>query len=134
VTLPGSFFLPPTSNASGAASAPVGAAGSEVSSALQVSPDGLRTLVSKDVNGERWAITRNADDGTVTGNVYSPSGGDPKFVWCSLSGTDGNPDPATVLLTYACSVADRCQGPTCSPAEWTFFTGVTLPGSFFVAR
>jgi subtilisin family serine protease len=134
VTLPGSFFLPPLPGASAAAASPVGPTGGELPSALQETPDGLRTLVSKDVNGERWAITRNADDGTVTGNVYPLDGGDPKFVWCSLVGTDGNPDPANVLTTYACSVADRCVGPTCSPGEWTFFTEVTLPGSFFLPR
>ncbi|HZR85120.1 MAG TPA: S8 family serine peptidase [Candidatus Binatia bacterium] len=144
VTLPGSFFLPP---AAGAASVAGGSAGAsvasdgatavalaDVESALQISPDSAETLVSKDVNGERWAITRNADDGTVTGNVYAPGGGDPKFVWCSLAGTDGNPDPSLVHLTYNCSVADRCPGPTCAPDAWSFFSQVTLPGSFFLPR
>lgn len=51
-------------------------------SGLQVTPDGKRTLVSKDVGGARWAITRNADDSTVTGNVFSPEGGGPLFVFC----------------------------------------------------
>src|SRR5262249_35001961 len=61
-------------------------------SGLQVTPDGKRTLVSKDVNGQRWAITMNPDDGTVTGNVFLPEGGEPQFVWCQRTGDDGNPD------------------------------------------
>ena len=43
-------------------------------SGLQITPDERCTLVSKDVGTERWAITRNADDGSVTGNVFFPFG------------------------------------------------------------
>jgi len=43
-------------------------------SGLQVTPDGKRTLVNKDVGDERWAIVRSTD--TVSGNVYFPDGGD----------------------------------------------------------
>lgn len=131
VTLPGSFFLPPSSSNG---SSPIGTTVPDVASALQITPDSQQTLVSKDVGGERWAIARNADDGSVTGNVYAPDGREPQFVWCQFLSSDGNPDPNAVMLTYACSVANRCTDSTCAPAEWAFFSNVTLPGSFFQPR
>jgi hypothetical protein len=33
-------------------------------------PDGKRILVNKDINGERWAISKNVESGTLTGNVF----------------------------------------------------------------
>ena len=103
-----------------------------VPSALQIAPDSKRTLVSKDVGGERWAITKNADDGTVSGNVFTSDGAEPKFVWCEPIGNDGNPDPSAVLVTYACSGADRCNASPCTADQWSFLSEVTLPGSFFL--
>ena len=75
-----------------------------------------------------------SSDGTVTGNVYAPGGGDPQFVFCTFVSSDGNPDPAAVLLTYSCSVAQRCKGGTCAVSDWSFYSSVTLPGSFFRPR
>ena len=97
----------------------------------RTTPDGKQVLISKDVGSERWAITRNPDQ-TVTGNVFSSSGGEPKFVWCERTGDDGNPDPSAVLIDYACSGADRCVAEPCTAAEWSFIGDVTLPGSFFL--
>ena len=133
VTLPGSFFLPPASGSSASAAERVASAGTAgvTPSGLQITPDEKRTLISKDVGSERWAITRNPDQ-TVTGNVFSSSGGDPKFVWCERTGDDGNPDPSAVLIDYACSGADRCVAEPCTASEWSFIGNVTLPGSFFL--
>ncbi len=133
VTLPGSFFLPPASGSSASAAERVASAGTAgvTPSGLQITPDQKRTLISKDVGTERWAITRNPDQ-TVTGNVFSSSGGDPKFVWCERTGDDGNPDPSAVLIDYACSGADRCVAEPCTASEWSFIGNVTLPGSFFL--
>jgi hypothetical protein len=91
---------------------------------IQVTPDGKRVLISKDVNGQRWAITQNLDDGTVNGNVFFPGGGDPAFVSCSQTGNDGQ------QLTFSCYGASNC---TASPCEntWNFINNVTLPASFF---
>jgi subtilisin len=132
VTLPGSFLLPPPpgSAASTVASIAVSGTAGVTPSGLQITPDEKRTLISKDVGDERWAITRNPDQ-TVTGNVFSASGGDPKFVWCERTGDDGNPDPSAVLIDYACSGADRCLASPCTAAEWSFIGNVTLPGAFF---
>ncbi len=137
VELPGSFFLPRTSAAGGATSptaAPAQAATSDAPSALQITPDELHTLVSKDVDGARWAITLNADDRTATGNVYLPGDQEPLFVWCSYQGDDGNPDPYWANVTYACSTASRCTTSSCTPDQWTFLRNVTLPGWFFLPR
>jgi subtilisin family serine protease len=134
VTLPGSFFLPPRS-AGVASAAALGAAGGVAGiteSGLQITPDvARRTLISKDVGTERWAITLNPDD-SVTGNVFSATGGDPKFVFCERTGDDGNPDPATVLIDFVCSGADRCEAEPCSTDQWSVIGNVTLPGSFFL--
>jgi len=32
----------------------------------------------------------NLDDYTVAGNVFFPGGGDPQFVWCQLTGIQGD--------------------------------------------
>ena len=93
---------------------------------LQVSPDGLRTLVSKDLAGERWTIVANADDGSVTGNVFKPEGGDPTFVWCENKGPTGDG-----VSGFACWGAPPCTGGSCSDEEWTFIADVDLPDSFF---
>jgi outer membrane protein assembly factor BamB len=93
-------------------------------SGVQVTPDGSYVLVSKDVGEERWAITRN-EDGTVTGNVFFPEGGDPKFVWCEEQ------DRTDEEVTLACSGADRCTIETCTIEDWTFLAEVTVPISFF---
>lgn len=132
VTLPGSFLLPPAAGSSASTAERVAAAGTAgtTPSGLQITPDEKRTLISKDVGDERWAITRNPDQ-TVTGNVFSSSGGDPKFVWCERTGDDGNPDPSAVLIDYECSGADRCLASPCTAGEWTFIADVTLPGAFF---
>src|SRR5262245_50886208 len=71
-------------------------------SGVQVTPDGRRTLISKDVNGERWAITRDLDDLTVTGNVFFPAGGDPLFVYCQQTGDAGDD------LNFDCFGANKC--------------------------
>src|SRR5690606_34976080 len=77
-------------------------------SGLQSTPDQARTLISKDVGNERWAISYNPEDQTITGNVFDASGGPPKFVWCERTGDDGNPDPYDVQIDFACSGADAC--------------------------
>jgi hypothetical protein len=101
------------------------------SAGVQVTPDGVRTLVSKDVNGERWAITAN-EDGTVTGNVFRTDGGAPQFVWCERLGDNGNPDPSAVQIRYSCSGAGICSSLECPAGQWSEIGDVTLPGSFFL--
>ncbi|HEY8517686.1 MAG TPA: S8 family serine peptidase [Candidatus Binatia bacterium] len=101
-------------------------------SGLQITPDQARTLISKDVGNERWAISYNPEDQTITGNVFDASGGPPKFVWCERTGDDGNPDPYDVQIDFACSGADACTGSSCPVDDWTFIGEVPLPGSFLL--
>jgi hypothetical protein len=125
VALPIAFFEPPaTAEVSSVLGRVSGV--TERPSGVQVTPDQARTLVSKDVGAERWAITRHGDDGTVTGNVFSSSG-PPQFVWCSETGQSAG------TVSLSCYGADRCEAAPCSPDEWTFIADVTLPVSFFSA-
>jgi subtilisin len=134
VALTGAFFEPVPSGASSHAraetetSSAAGPAGLGTASAgVQLTPDAIRRpLVSKDIAGERWAITRNPDDGSVTGNVFRTDGGDPAFVWCQETGRNG------ADVSYACSGADRCETGPCTPDQWTFLADVTLPDAFFL--
>jgi len=132
VTLPLSFFEPPAAAASEAtADAVVSALGRALGTAdrpsgVQVTVDLKRTLISKDVGAERWAITRHEDDHTVTGNVFTGDG-PPQFVWCEQTSQNGTD------VVLSCYGADRCEAAPCSPDAWTFIASPTLPLSFFSA-
>lgn len=102
-----------------------GTAGAQ--SGVQLTPDGRHTLISKDVGGQRWAILRSPD-GTVTGNVFFPGGGDPQYVWCEE--TDETPAEGEVML--ACFGADICPNAPCTNADWNFIAEVSLPETFFL--
>ena len=101
-------------------------------SGLQITPDAKRTLVSKDIGTERWAITENASDGSVTGNVFRADGGPASFVFCERLGDDGNPDPYAVQIRYGCQGAAACTDATCSTSPWSPLGEATLAGSFFL--
>ena len=96
----------------------LGASRSGEAADVQLTPDRTRTLISKDINGERWAIVEDRAQGTVSGNVFRPDGGAPQFVSClEVSRTDG-------------AVGLRCRGTrSCDP--WDDLGDVTLPESFF---
>jgi hypothetical protein len=85
------------------------------------SADGRQILVNKDVNGARWAISKNLDTGTLTGNVFT--GSTPSFVFCDPLGGD----------RYRCSGSGPCAGPDACESEWTPIADVLLPCSFFGA-
>lgn len=86
--------------------------------------DGNSVLVNKDIGGERWAISKNAD-GTITGNVFFPDGRPPAFVFCEETGDDGE------NLQLACYGSDRCSAAPCPPEAWNFIADVELPLAFF---
>jgi len=125
VTLPQSFFepeIPPAALARGVDAAPGGSG--DAGSGMQLTPDGKSTLVNKDLDGERWAITRFADD-VVTGIVYRGDAAQPSFVWCEQTGSSGG------NLALACSGADSCKSGPCTADQWTTIGDVTIPESFF---
>jgi len=66
---------------------------------VQITPDGKRVLVNKDVGVERWAITLN-ENGSATGNVYRMDGGPSAFVFCT---------PRAAPNTFDCFGADPCR-------------------------
>jgi hypothetical protein len=88
---------------------------------IQNTPDGRRILVNKDVGTERWAISKNLDDGTVTGNVFQSGGGAPSFIFC---------EPLAAPNSFRCSGASACASLPCGNT-FTFIADVTLPGDFF---
>ena len=102
---------------------------------VQVQPDALGFLVSKDVGNERWAITLSLHDDaplTVTGNVFRGGDSEPAFVFCTPVDVSGDQsDIHNTLITFSCSGAEKCTGPTtCS--RYNFISEVTLPGGFFL--
>lgn len=131
VELPYSFLLPPRFFESGGATSPPDpGSGQSVPAGVRTTPNSRQILLNKDVGAERWAITRNEDDQSVTGNVFS-SDQAPVFLFCERTGDNGDPDPVAVLIDYRCSVADRCRDPKCSTSEWEFSQDVVIPGWFF---
>jgi hypothetical protein len=69
---------------------------------VQITPDGKRVLVNKDVGSERWAITLN-EDGSATGNVFRSDGGEPAFIYCA---------PLSAPNAFECFGADACTDGT----------------------
>jgi hypothetical protein len=104
----------------------------QVSAGTRTTPDGKRILISKDVGGDRWAISVDLVDGSVTGNVFSPDGGEPQFVWCERTGDDGSLDPIGGTTQYSCRGADRCAASPCLASAWVDLGAVSLPGSFLL--
>jgi hypothetical protein len=95
-------------------------------SGVQWTRDRDSTLVSKDVEAERWAITYRLSDGRVTGNVFRTDGGPPAFLDCdrtAVTDTDA---------TFDCWGADACAGTPCPSSQYTqIASGLSLPLSFF---
>jgi hypothetical protein len=102
----------------------------ERQSGIQLTPDSARYLISKDVGGQRWAITYNLDDKTVTGNVFPLDGGPPQFLWCNQTGQTLDPNPANSQFTFQCSIAAPCAQAPCVNAWAPITDPVTVPGSF----
>jgi hypothetical protein len=101
-------------------------------SGIQLGPDSARYLISKDVAGNRWAISYNLADKTVTGNVFPTDGGDPQFVWCEeVSRTDSS-DPAAIEITLGCFGAPPCERAQCAASAWVAIGEVQVPGSFLL--
>jgi hypothetical protein len=103
-------------------------------SGIQITPDSARYLISKDVGSDRWAITYNLQDKTVTGNVFSTAGSPPQFVSCSTTSVDQAADPAAAQYNLSCQFAGVCASAPCDPSAWTMGppVAVTVPGSFLL--
>lgn len=101
-------------------------------SGIQLSPQSNRYFISKDVGRERWAITYNLDDKTVTGNVFPVDGGDPTFLSCDITRVEQAPDPADAQYFLECRAAAPCPSAPCAD-QWGAPTAVgPIPGSFLL--
>jgi len=102
-------------------------------SGIQLTPDSARYLISKDVGAERWAISYNVADGTVTGNVFKTDGSPPSFIWCNITSQTSAPNPADIQFTLDCFGADACTQAPCSDAAWTqIASGLQIGGDFLL--
>jgi len=110
--------------------------------------DRLNHLVTKNVGGERWSISysyqpfESDQQGvatrflSVTGNVYEPGGGPPRFVFCTLrpDSTGSLDDPASELR-FVCQGSDACETTArdCAENGWRpIANDVRLQASFFL--
>ncbi len=104
-------------------------------SAIQLTPDSGRYMISKPVGNSRWVITYNLDDKTVTGNVFNTETDDVDFLWCRIL-TDEmvhQPDPLETSYPLQCFMAAGCAEAPCSASAWTELVGVQpLAGSFLL--
>ena len=103
-TLARSFFEPSSGSTEG-----------EPAAGLQTTRDGKRILVSKDVGAERWAITQNLEDRTVTGNVFFADGGAPAFLSCEETAATESE------FTYDCRIAEALVFGPIEDGEGNFF-------------
>ncbi len=101
------------------------------SGGVQWSHDGLRILANKDVGAERWAITLNLDDATVTGNVFFSDGRPPRFISCEGTGHSYQPDVSKLTVQYRCFGSDPAQSVFAS-TDWNVVGDpVMLDAAFF---
>lgn len=103
----------------------VAATSAHAQSGVQTTPERRAVLVNKDLGGERWVISFDLAEQTVTGNVFFPDGRDPAFVWCDPAGV------ASGELRLTCYGADRCTSSPCLASAWTPLGGTSVPASFF---
>ncbi len=102
-------------------------------SGLQMTPDSSRYLISKDVGAERWAISFNLADRTVTGNVFKTDGSPPSFIWCRITSETPATNPADNQYLLDCFGSDACAAAPCPDTAWTqIATGIPIGGDFLL--
>jgi hypothetical protein len=110
-----------------------GAANAQRESGIQLSPQSNRYFISKDVGNERWAITYNLADKTVTGNVFPIGGGTPTFLTCDITRVEQAPDPADAQYFLSCRASGPCATAPCDPNQWSAASETgPIPGSFLL--
>ena len=116
-----------------ASAAPASTASAQSASGLQMTPDSRRYLISKDVGAERWAISFNLDDRTVTGNVFKTDGSAPSFIWCRITSETPAQDPSKNAYLLDCFGADACAAAPCVASAWTpIASGLAIGGDFLL--
>jgi hypothetical protein len=95
--------------------------------AATLTPDQRTLLLSREVGGLRWLMIDDLAHGTVSANVYDPSGGPTRFLSCRAT------DQLGADLVYDCSSATDCATDDCA-ATWNAIDSfVSVPLSFFRA-
>jgi hypothetical protein len=109
-----------------------GPAHAQRGSGIQMSPESNRYFISKDVGNERWAITYNLDDKTVTGNVFPTDGSPPTFLTCDTTRVEQAPNPADAQYFLECRSSGPCESAPCG-TQWGEPIAVgPIPGSFLL--
>jgi hypothetical protein len=114
-----------------------------------LSPDGLAFLVSKDLAGERWAISLSfiprfdAQGGvesytlrSVSGNVFPTNGGPPSFLFCEpTAASQGDLSNPASTFRLRCFGSSACATTAIECAQNDFpliADDVAVPASFFL--
>jgi hypothetical protein len=100
IVLPDSFFEPPTAGEP-----------DDRASSIQIARDRRSVLVNKDLDGQRWAIARSLDDGSVSGSVFDPGDGSADVLWCTPAAAQ---TPGTKALSCFLA-ASTPQSPEAGP-------------------
>jgi hypothetical protein len=95
--------------------------------AATITPDQHQLVLSRDIAGLHWLISLRFDGGEVSGNVFDPAGGVPRFVRCRLSALRG------ADLVYGCAVAESCASERCADEWQPISEEVAVPLSYFRA-
>jgi hypothetical protein len=112
--------------------AQAGTAHAQRQSGIQLAPESNRYFISKDVGNERWAITYNLDDKTVTGNVFPIDGGAPTFLTCDITRVEQAPDPADAQYFLSCRASAPCAEAPCGTQWGAPIDAGAIPGSFLL--
>jgi len=107
------------------------AARAQRESGIQLSPESNRYFITKDVLDERWAITYNLDDKTVSGNVFPLDGGDATFLTCDITNVEQAEDPLEAQYFLECRGSSPCPEAPCGQWDPPFPVG-PIPGSFLL--
>ena len=108
------------------------AANAQRESGIQLSPESNRYFISKDVGNERWAITYNLDDKTITGNVFPIDGGAPTFLTCDITSVQQAPNPADAQYFLSCRASAPCASAPCGTQWGEPIDAGAIPGSFLL--
>ncbi|MBM4267705.1 MAG: hypothetical protein FJ144_14020 [Deltaproteobacteria bacterium] len=100
---------------------------------VQLTPDSRTYLISKDFGVERWSISVNLDDRTITGNVFETDGSPPSFIWCEITSILPSADPAQTQYTFDCLGSDACSEEPCTTSDWRpIGSGLVADGDFIL--
>ena len=109
-----------------------GSARAQRESGIQLAPGSNRYFITKDVGQDRWAITYNLADKTVTGNVFPQDGGAPTFLTCDITSVEQASDPADAQYFLECRSAGPCASAPCADQWSDAFAVGPVPGSFLL--